>query len=175
MYLWTPRTSYRSCRSRVARRSKRKLDRQRFVPKAHQCASSVVVLALIFRSHHKPSPPSYQNWAPLGKHGGAVAAKPFCVKNAAVAGLQETLAVTPRKFPLCSTNSHPAVQAVGLAVLIRSAGQVARYLVARGLEVHFQLPERSREVCLVRLVHHRDDATSPRTHWCPVIFSTSSL
>ena len=26
----------------------------------------VVVLALIFPSHHKPSPPLYQKWAPLG-------------------------------------------------------------------------------------------------------------
>ena len=46
----------------------------------------------------------------------------ICVRNAAVAGRQETLTVTPTKFPLCSTNSHPAVQTVGLAVLIRAGG-----------------------------------------------------
>ena len=73
---------------------------------------------------------------------------------------QKSLAVVPRKFPLCSTNSHPAVQAVGLAVLVRSARPVAQYLVAKKLEVHFPLPGRSRETRPVRLVHHRDDPTS---------------
>ena len=73
---------------------------------------------------------------------------------------QESLAVVPRKFPLCSTNSHLAVQTVGLAVLIRSACPVAQYLVAKKLEVHFPLPRRSRETRPVRLVHHRDDLTS---------------
>ena len=71
----------------------------------------------------------------VGKHRGAVAAKPFCARNAAVFVHQESLAVVPRKFPLYSTNSHPAVQAVGLAVLIRRARPVAQYLVAKKLEV----------------------------------------
>ena len=70
------------------------------------------------------------------------------------------LAVTPRIFPLCSTNSHPVVQTVGLAVLTRSAEPVAQYLVARELEVHFPLPGRSRETRPVRVVHHRDDLIS---------------
>ena len=96
----------------------------------------------------------------VGKHRGVVAAKSFCARNAAVPGRQETLAVTARKFPLHSTNSHPAVQTVGLAVLIRSAGPVAQYLVARELEAHFLLPGRSRETRPVRLIHHRDDPTS---------------
>ena len=52
------------------------------------------------------------------------------------------------------------VQAVGLAVLIRSARPVAQYLVAKKLEVHFPRPGRSRETRPVRLVHHRDDPTS---------------
>ena len=120
----------------------------------------VVVLALIFPSHHKPSSPLYQKWAPLGKHRSAVAAKPFCARNAAVSMRQKSLAVFPRRFPLCSTNSHPAVQAVGLAVLVRSARPVAQYLVAKNLEIHFPLPGRSRETRPVRLVHHRDDHTS---------------
>ena len=73
---------------------------------------------------------------------------------------QNSLTVVARKFPSCSKNSHPAVQAVGVAVLVRSAHPVARYLVAKTLEVHFPLPGRSRETRPVSLVHHRDDPTS---------------
>ena len=96
----------------------------------------------------------------VGKDRGAVAAKPICVRDAAVAGRQKTLAATPRELPLCSASSHPAVQTVGLAALVRSAGCVAQNMVARELEVHFPLPGRSRESRPVRLVHHRDDLTS---------------
>ena len=56
-------------------------------------------------------------------------------------------------------HSHPVIQTVGLAVLTRSAGPLAQYLVARELEVHFTLPGQSRETSPVRLVHHRDDPT----------------
>ena len=65
----------------------------------------------------------------VGKHRGAAAANPFCARNAVVAGRLKALAVTPRKFLLCSTSSHPAVQTVVLAVLVRSAGPVAQYFV----------------------------------------------
>ena len=41
------------------------------------------------------------------------------VRSAATLGRQEPLAVTPRKLPSCHANSHPAVQAVGSAVLVR--------------------------------------------------------
>ena len=95
----------------------------------------------------------------VGEYRGAVAAKPFCVRNANVAGRQETLAVTPRNVPSCSTNSHPAVQTVRLAVLIQRAGPVAQYFVTRELEVHFPRPGRSRETRPVRLVYQRDDPT----------------
>ena len=91
---------------------------------------------------------------------GAVAAKLFWTGNVAVTGRQESLAAAPGIFPLCSANSHPAMQAVGLAVLIRSADPVAQYLVAKMLEVHFPLPGRSRETRPVHLVHHRDEPTS---------------
>ena len=96
----------------------------------------------------------------VGKHRGAVAAKPFYMRNAAVAGRKDTLAVTRTKFPLFSTYSHPAVQTVGLAVLIQSDNPVAQNLMSREMELHFPLPGRSREICPVRLVHHRDDLTS---------------
>ena len=70
-----------------------------------------------------------------------------------------SLAVVPRQFPLCSTNSHPAVHAVGLAVLVRSVRPAAQYRVPKKLEVHFLLPGRSRETRPMRVVHHRDDST----------------
>ena len=47
-----------------------------------------------------------------------------------------------------------------MAVLVRSARPVTQYLVGKKLEVHFLLPERSRETRPVRLVHHCDDPTS---------------
>ena len=111
----------------------------------------------------------------VGKHRGAVAAKPFYMRNAAVAGRKDTLAVTRTKFPLFSTYSHPAVQTVGLAVLIRSVSPSTKYLVARELEVHFPLPGRSRET--VQCVSNITVMTPPRppTDKWPVIFSTSSI
>ena len=75
---------------------------------------------------------------------------------------QESLAVVAKKFPLCTVNSQPAVQAVGLAVLVRIAHPVAQYLVAKKLEVHFPFPGWSTETRLVRLVHRRDDPTSTK-------------
>ena len=96
----------------------------------------------------------------VGKHRRAVAAKPFFARNTAVSMRPNSLAVVPRKFPLCSTNLHPAVHAVGLAVLVRSASAGAQYLVGKKLEVYSPLPGRSRETRPVGLVHHRDDPTS---------------
>ena len=65
--LQTPRTSYSSRQSRVARRRKRKLERSRVVRKSNQkYAPSVGVIALIFLSHHRPSSPLYQKRTPLG-------------------------------------------------------------------------------------------------------------
>ena len=96
----------------------------------------------------------------VGKNRGAVAAKPFCARNEAVTVRQDSLAVVPTKFPLCSTNSHPAAQAVCLAVLVRSAHPVAQYVVAKNLEVHFPLLGRSGKTRPVRLAHNRDDPTS---------------
>ena len=96
----------------------------------------------------------------VGKHRGAVAAEPFCARNANVSVRQESLAVVPRKVPLCSTNTHPAVRAVGVAVLVRTSHLVTQYLGPKKLKVHFPLQGRSRETRPVRLVHHRDNPTS---------------
>ena len=73
---------------------------------------------------------------------------------------QKSLAVVPRKFPLCSTNSHATAPAVGLAVLVRSTRSVAHYLVAKKVEVYIPLPGRSRETRPLRFVPHGDDPTS---------------
>ena len=96
----------------------------------------------------------------VGKHRGAATVKPIHAWDAAVAGRQKTLAFTPRKFPLCSANSYPVMQAVGLAVQVWSTGPVAQALVAIELEANFPLSGRSTESTPMRLVHHRDDPIS---------------
>ena len=80
--------------------------------------------------------------------------------DAAVSMRQKSFAVIPNTFPLCSTNSQPAAQAVGLAVLIRNARSVTQYPVAKKLDVYFPLTGRSRETRPVLLVHHGDVPTS---------------
>ena len=66
VYLQAPRTSYSSRRSHVAHRGKKKLDRPRVIQNRTKYTSSVVVLALIFPSHHNSSLPLHQKRAPLG-------------------------------------------------------------------------------------------------------------
>ena len=84
------------------------------------------------RSHVDfPEPPQtvvavVPNMGPVGKLGDAVLAEPVGVPDAAVAGCQKPLVVTPRKLPLCRADSHSAVQAVHSAVLVRGAGPVAQ-------------------------------------------------
>ena len=96
----------------VSRRRKRKLDRPRVLQKAHQIYPLLGRARADLRKppHHKPSSRLHQQWAPLV----STVAMPFCAKNAAVFMRHKSLAVVPRKFLLCSTQSHPAVQAVGL-------------------------------------------------------------
>ena len=142
--LKTPRVSYSSRRSRVARRRKRKLDRSRVV------RISNLIYPIRWRSHADfPEPPQTvvalaPNVGLVRKHGVVVSAGPICVRHVAIAGCQKSLAVTPRKFPLCAADSHPAVQAVGLAVLVRGAGSVAQNFVATKLEVQFPFPRWTR-------------------------------
>ena len=61
---------------------------------------------------------------------------------------------------MCRTNPHPAVKAVGLAMLVRSAGPITQNVGAGEVEVHFPLPGWFGESHPMRLVWHRDDATS---------------
>ena len=88
----------------------------------------------------------------LGEHRVAVAAKSLRAWDASVARRQKTFAVVPRKLTPCRTNAHPAVKAVGLAVLVRSAGPITHDVGARELEVHLPLPGRFGESDPKRLV-----------------------
>ena len=128
VYLQAPITSHCSCRSRVARLRKKKLDRPWAFQKAHQ----LYPLRGRGRADLPKPTQTVVNLKPkvgsVGKHRSAVAAKPFYARNGTVSMRHESLAVVPRKFPLCGTNSHPAVQAVGLALLVRSAHQVTRHV-----------------------------------------------
>ena len=67
---------------------------------------------------------------PTGEHRGAAVAYPVSARHAAVATCQETFAVSTGKLPLCSFNAHLTIQAVGLAVLVRSARPVEQDLLA---------------------------------------------
>ena len=76
----------------------------------------------------------------LQEHRVAVAAKPLRAWDASVARRHKTFPVVPGKLTLCRSNAHPAVKAVGPAVLVRSAGPITQNVGARELEVHFPLP-----------------------------------
>ena len=96
----------------------------------------------------------------VGKHRGAVGAKPVCARNAAIPGARNRSPFL-RKSSRCEAPfRYLVVQTVGLAMLIRISRSAAQYLVAEQLEVHFPLPGRSRETHSARLVHHRNDPTA---------------
>ena len=61
VYLQAPRTSYSSRRSHVARPRKTELDWSGSSKNPTQSTPFVVVLALIFPSHHKPFTPLHQS------------------------------------------------------------------------------------------------------------------
>ena len=88
----------------------------------------------------------------LEEHRVAVAAKPLRAWDASSARCQETFPVVSGKLTLYQTNAHPAVKAVGLAVLVRIAGPITQNVGARELEVHFLLPGRFGESHPIRLV-----------------------
>ena len=104
-----------------------------------KCTPSIGVLTDL------PKPPQtvvalVPNVGSVGRHRDALAKKPFCPRNAAVTGRHGSLAVTMKNFSLHSINSHPAVQTVSLAGLIRSAGPAAPYLVEEKVEVSIRAP-----------------------------------
>lgn len=72
---------------------------------------------------------------PIGKDVDAVSAKAFGVLYTAIAGGQETFAVTPKTPPLGSANSNSTVQAGNSAVLVRDADSVAQTVPVRELEI----------------------------------------
>ena len=144
----------------VAHRRIRKLDRPRVVQNSNQIYPIRWCSRADFPEPTQTVVALVPKVGTVGKHGIAESAKPIGVRYAAIAGRHKPLAVTPRKLSLCRAHSHPAVQAVGLAVLVRGAGPVAQNFVARKLKVHFPFPGWTGWSCLVRLVHHRDDDTS---------------
>ena len=171
-----PRTSYSSRRSCVleARRRTRKLDRSWIIQKSHQISPTSRTRADL------PKPPQLvvalvPKVGFVRMHRGAVSAKPVCLRNLAVAGRQDTLVVTPRKFSLCSTNSHPAVQTVGLAMLIRNADPVAKI----SWRESWRSISRSQDGLSrpVQCVSYITAMTPPRNRSdrCPVMFCTWSI
>ena len=150
------------------------LDRSRFIQKKHQ----IYPIRNRARADLPKPPKTVAALVPrvgsVGKHRGALAAKSLYVRNATVAGRQETLADAPRKFPLCSTNSRRAAQTIGLAVLIRSAGTVAQHIVGESWRSisrsHDGLEGPTQWVSYITAM----TTPRPRTDWCRLIFSTSS-
>ena len=77
------------------------------------------------------------------------------------------VAVNLRKLLLRHAISSPVVQAMGLVVVARGAGPVAKTSIPRELKAHFLFPGRSRGSCPVRLVHYRNDTTSTSNRLVP--------
>ena len=100
------------------------------------------------------------NVGSLGEHRVALAATPRRAWDARVARRQKTFTFVPGKLAQCHSNAHPVVKAVGLAVLVRSAGPKTQNASARELEVHFRLPGWFGESHPTSLEQHRDDSTS---------------
>ena len=98
----------------------------------YQIFPLVVVRALIFLSQHKLSSALYQKWAPLGNTVVLYCCSGLTSLRAARSRSQvpRIVPVGTRKLPLCSPNAHLTMQAVGLAVLVRSASPVEQDLLA---------------------------------------------
>ena len=96
----------------------------------------------------------------LREHRIAIAAKPLRAWDTSVAWRQKTLPVVPGELTLCRANPHPAVKAVGSAVLVQSTDPITQNVGAGEVEVHFPLPGWFGESHPMRLVQHRDDVTS---------------
>ena len=90
----------------------------------------------------------------LRKYHVLVATEPIGAGNAGVARRQKTFAV-------CRSDPHSAVKAVSLAALVPGSGPITQAVGAGEVGAHFPLPGRFGESRSMRLVQHRDDATSP--------------
>ena len=106
------------------RREERELDRPRVVHTSHQ------VYYMLRRTRVELSKPSQPivalviDMGPLGDHRVAGAAMPLRTWDANIAWRQKTFVVLPGKLTLYRASAHPAVKAVVLAVLVRSAGPI---------------------------------------------------
>ena len=81
-----------------------------------------------------------------------VATEPIGARNTSVARRLETFPVVAGELALCRPDPHSAVEAVGLAVLVRGAGPITQGVGAGEVEVHFPLSGRFRESRSMRLV-----------------------
>ena len=81
-----------------------------------------------------------------------VATEPIGAWNTGVARCLETFLVVAGGLEVCRSDPHSAVQAVGLAVLVRGSGPRTQDVGAGEVKVHLPLPERLRESCPMRLV-----------------------
>ena len=124
------RPPLRSCR----RRRERKLDRPRVVQKSDHVYSILRRTRADFPKPPQPIVALVPKVDSLWEHRVAVAVIPLRAWNASVARRQKTLTAVPGKLPLCRTNAYPAVKAVVLAVLVRSAGPITQNVGARELE-----------------------------------------
>ena len=81
-----------------------------------------------------------------------VATEPIGAGNTGIARRWETFPVVEGELALCHPDSHSAVEAVGLAVLVRVSGPITQYVGAGEVEVPFPLPGKFGEPSQMRLV-----------------------
>ena len=89
-----------------------------------------------------------------------VATEPIGAGNTGVARRWETFHVVAAELPLCRPDPYSVVEAVGLVVLVKGSGQITQDVGAGEVKLHFPLPGGFGESRPMRLVLHRDDATS---------------
>ena len=106
----------------MARRGDRELDRPRVVQTSDQVLSILRRARAYFSKPPQPIVALVPNGVSLNEHRIAVATEPLRAWDTSVARRVKTLPIVPGELTRCRTNLHPAVKAVGLAVLVRSAG-----------------------------------------------------
>ena len=99
-----------------------------------------------------PSVTAVPKVASPGEHRIVVATEPLHAWDTSVARRFKTLSAVPGELTLCRPNPHPALEAVGLAVLVRSASPLTQNVGAGEGEVHFSLSGWFGESHLMRLV-----------------------
>ena len=78
--------------------------------------------------------------------------EPIDARNTGVARREETFPVVAGELALCFLDPHSAVEAVGLAVMVRGSGPITKNVGEGEVEVRFPLPRRFGESGPMRLV-----------------------